>query len=154
MSKVKAAVYVVVGLAILLAGAELLVTGAESMARRFGISELVIGLTIVAIGTSLPELAVTVVSALRGDSDIAVGNVIGSNIFNLLAVIGFAGAVGPAALDPSVLLIHCPIMLAFTLIPLRLAYNPFGKPGLGRGTGLALVVAFLAYQALLLSGRL
>ncbi len=151
MSAGRATLLLVIGFATLLAGAEILVNGAESMARDFGVSDLLIGLTIVAIGTSLPELAVSVVSAVRGEAGIAVGNVIGSNAFNLLAVIGAAGLAGPGPLDTAVLGIHYPVMLLFTFALLRLAYNPFGKPGMGRGMGFALLAGFMAYQAYLLT---
>ncbi|MEM8548899.1 MAG: calcium/sodium antiporter, partial [Pseudomonadota bacterium] len=84
------------GLAVLLLGAELLVSGSTSIARNFGISELVIGVTLVAIGTSLPELAVSLISAMKGEQGLAIGNIIGSNMFNLLAVIGSAIVIAPA----------------------------------------------------------
>lgn len=87
--------YVVVGLLLLVAGADFLVKGAVSIAHYFGISDAVIGLTIVAVGTSLPELATSVVAAIKGEGDIAVGNVIGSNIFNILAILGMASIIQP-----------------------------------------------------------
>jgi cation:H+ antiporter len=144
--------WLVVGFGTLLGGAHLLVEGAESLAIAMGMSELVIGLTIVAIGTSLPELAVSVVAALRGDTSIAVGNVIGSNVFNLLAVVGVAGLVRPAELDPQLLMVHYPIMIVFTLALLRIAYNPLGSGGMGRFMGCCLLVAFMAYQTALFTG--
>lgn len=153
MSRLRAWLILVIGFVTLLAGAELLVTGAANIARTFGVSDLVIGLTIVAVGTSLPELAVSVVSALRGEAGIAVGNVIGSNVFNLLAVIGAAALTGPGPVEASVLQVHYPVMLLFTLALLRLAYNLFGKPGMGRGMGFALLAGFMAYQAFLLTGN-
>lgn len=151
MSGGKASFLLLAGALVLLLGAELLVTGAEQLAKRFGLSDLTIGLTVVAIGTSLPELAVSIIGALRGKADIAVGNIVGSNVFNLLAVIGFAGLLGPGPVDATVIIVHGPIMLAFSLILLRLAYNPAGKSGIGRGTGALLLVAFMTYQYLLLS---
>jgi len=152
MSAIKAASLLIIGFATLLIGAELLVAGAENLARALGISDLIIGLTVVAIGTSLPELAVSVVSALRGETGIAVGNIIGSNVFNLLAVIGAAGVVGPGPIDTSVISMHYPVMLVFTVALLRLTYNPFGKPGIGRFMGSLLLCGFMGYQVLLLSG--
>jgi cation:H+ antiporter len=149
----KAGLWIAVGFVALLVGATLLVDGAENIAQYLGISELVIGLTIVAVGTSLPELAVSVISALKGDTGIAIGNVIGSNVFNLLAVVGVAGLINPIALDSSVLTLHYPVMILFTLVLLRIAYNPFGKGGLGRIMGFCLLTAFLAYQATLLTGN-
>ena len=147
-------VWLAIGLASLLLGADLLVMGAENLARSLGISELVIGLTIVAVGTSLPELAVCIVSTVKKEWGIAIGNIIGSNIFNLLAVIGIAGVIQPADMDPSVLKLHYPVMIALTLVVLRIAYNPFGKPGFGRPTGILLLGAFAVYQTMLLSGNL
>ena len=149
----KTVFWIAVGFTALLIGAILLVDGAESIAQRIGISDLVIGLTIVAVGTSLPELAVSVISALKGDTGIAVGNVIGSNVFNLLAVVGVAGLINPIPLDPSVLSLHYPVMIVFTIALLRIAYNPFGKGGLGRIMGFCLLAAFLAYQTILLTGN-
>jgi cation:H+ antiporter len=146
-----ACLWIAVGFATLLVGAELLVTGAESIAQRYGLSELVIGLTVIAIGTSLPELAISVVAAIKGDTGIAVGNVIGSNVFNLLAVMGIAGWISPADLDISIRTIHYPVMIAFTVPLLLIAYNPIGNKGLSRGMGFVLVAAFCAYQAFLLS---
>jgi cation:H+ antiporter len=144
--------WIAIGFGVLLLGANMLINGAENLARAFGVSELVIGLTIVAVGTSLPELAVSIISVMKNEQDIAVGNIIGSNVFNLLAVIGIAGIIHPAELDPSVLMLHFPIMIVLTLALLRIAYNPFGKPGIGRLMGLILLSAFVAYQAMLLSG--
>jgi cation:H+ antiporter len=149
-----ASVWILVGFGCLLGGADFLVTGAQSLALSFGVSNLVIGLTVIAIGTSLPELAVSLVSAFKGDTGIAVGNVIGSNIFNLFAVVGIAGWINPASLDPSILTLHYPVMIAFTLPLLLIAYNPFGNPGLGRGAGITLLLAFFSYQALVITGSL
>jgi cation:H+ antiporter len=149
-----ASLWIAVGFACLLAGAQLLVAGAESLALSFGVSNLVIGLTVVAVGTSLPELAVSVVGAYKGDTGIAVGNVIGSNIFNLFAVVGVAGVISPANLDAAILTFHYPVMIAFTVPLLLIAYNPFGNPGLGRGAGIVLLLAFFAYQALVVTGSL
>ena len=150
----RASMWIVIGFGILLAGAQLLVTGAENLAQAFGLSELVIGLTIVAIGTSLPELAVSLVSVLKGDTGIAVGNVIGSNVFNLLAVVGVAGWINPAALDASIRSFHYPVMIGFTVPLLLIAYNPFGNKGLNRSMGFILVTAFCVYQILLLNQTL
>jgi cation:H+ antiporter len=146
------AIWLVIGFAILLIGANLLVTGAESLARTFGVSELVIGLSVVAIGTSLPELAISIISVFKNESGIAVGNIIGSNVFNLLAVIGVAGVIHPAALDPSVLQLHYPVMMVLTLTLLRIAYNGLGNAGMGRFAGFVLLGSFVTYQAVLLSG--
>ena len=149
-----ASLWIVIGLVTLLLGAKSLVTGAESLALAFGVSNLVIGVTIIAIGTSLPELAVSVVSALKGDTGIAVGNVIGSNVFNLLAVVGVAGWIHPSTFDPSLLTLHYPVMIAFTVPLLLIAYNPFGKKGLSRGMGFALLTAYIAYQVMVVGASI
>ncbi len=106
--------YLVVGIAGLVLGANLLVGGAADIARTFGISELVIGLTLVAVGTSLPELATSLAAARQGERDMAVGNVVGSNIFNVLAVLGAGAAVGDLPVAPGVINVDLPVMLAVT----------------------------------------
>ncbi|MEM8851880.1 MAG: calcium/sodium antiporter [Pseudomonadota bacterium] len=112
----KLAAYLVLGLIGLPLGANLLVDGATEIARTFGVSETVIGLTLVAIGTSLPELATTVMAAIRRHADVALGNVIGSNLFNLLGIIGVALLVGPIPVDPAFLTKDLWVMLAATLV--------------------------------------
>ena len=111
--------FIVGGLALLVLGAHWLVGGAVAIARLFGVSELVIGLTIVAAGTSLPELATSVVAALRGERDIAVGNIVGSNIFNILAIAGIVAVVAPGGLGlevaPALLRFDIPVMIAVAL---------------------------------------
>lgn len=138
--------WVVVGLSALLLGAQLLVTGSIGIAQMFGISEMVIGITIVALGTSLPELAVSLVSVFKGEYGLAVGNIVGSNIFNLLAVIGIAVTIQPAALAPSVLSLHIFVMVAFTLVLFAMTYDYDGTTRLSRLEGAALLLAFLAYD--------
>ena len=93
-------------------GANYLIAGATDIARHFGVSEAVIGLTIVAVGTSLPELATSVIAALRGKSDIAIGNIVGSNIFNILGILGITGIIAPIAIGPVFLSFEIPLMLA------------------------------------------
>ncbi len=141
-----AAVWLVVGLGTLLIGAELLVDGAIGIAKLMGVSEVVIGITIVAFGTSLPELAVSVASAIKGEYGLAIGNIVGSNIFNLLAVIGIAATISPAALAPSVLSLHIFVMVAFTLVLFAMTYDYDGKAQLSRLEGLALFIAYVAYD--------
>lgn len=140
------------GLAALLAGANALVWGAGKAAGALGISDVVIGLTVVAIGTSLPELAVSVVSARKGEHGLAVGNVIGSNAFNLLAVIGVAAVIHPADLAPEVVRVHLPVMVAFTLVFFVIAYNRPEEIRIGRVSGAALLAAFCVYQAWVVGG--
>jgi len=104
-------ILVVLGLVLLLVGAEILVRGARALAGRFGISPLVIGLTVVAFGTSAPELFVSVTAALRGSADMAVGNIVGSNLFNILMIIGISAIILPVHISNSVIRREMPIML-------------------------------------------
>jgi len=142
-----AIVWCAIGLVSLLAGANLLVDGSIAVARELGVSEVVIGITMVALGTSLPELAVSVVSVLKGEYGLAIGNIVGSNIFNLLAVIGIAAAIEPSALAPSVLSLHMFVMVAFTLVLFAMTYDYDGKSELSRLEGFALFLAFVAYDS-------
>lgn len=142
---VMAIFWLVIGLAALLFGAQLMVNGSVEIARSLGVSEVVIGITLVAVATSLPEFAVTVVSALKREYDLAIGNIVGSNIFNLLAVVGIAGAIHPAALPPSVLSLHIFVMVAFTLALFAMTYDYEGKGRVNRYEGLALVTAYSVY---------
>ena len=141
-----AVVWLIVGLGTLLVGAELLVDGAIGIAKMLQISDVVIGIIIVAFGTSLPELAVSLASALKGEYGLAIGNIVGSNIFNLLAVIGVAATIEPASLPPSVLSLHIFVMVAFTLVLFAMTYDYDGKAQLSRLEGLALFLAFIAYD--------
>ncbi len=137
------------GLLILLLGSRLLVWGAVEIAVAFGVSDLIIGLTIVALGTSLPELAASIASARKNEHDIAVGNVIGSNMFNLLAVLGVPGLINPSGIEREVLTRDFPIMIGLTLVLLILAYGIRGKGHIKRFEGAFLLAGFCAYQALL-----
>jgi cation:H+ antiporter len=137
----------VVGLGTLLLGAELLVDGAISVARTLGVSDIIIGVTLVALGTSLPELAVSMVSAIKEEHGLAIGNIVGSNIFNLLAVIGVAATIDPTGVDQSVLSLHVFVMVAFTLVLFAMTYDYDGKSELSRIEGISLFAAFVAYQA-------
>ena len=138
--------FVAGGLALLVAGARMLVSGAVSIAEAAGLSEAVIGLTILAAGTSLPELATSVVAALRGQSDIAIGNVVGSNIFNVLGILGVTSLLSPLA--PGGV---GPVDLAVMLV-LALALLPLLRTGfrVDRLEGGLLVLAYLGYTAYLL----
>lgn len=142
----KALLWLAVGLTCLLIGARLLVTGAVSIAEGFGISEVVIGLSIVALGTSLPELGASMSSALKGEHDIAIGNVLGSNMFNLLLVLGSAGVLGPAPLPSEVATRDVPVMLALTLALVVMAFG-FKRAGrINRVEAGLLVICFISYQ--------
>lgn len=143
----RTALYLGVGLASLILGASLLVGGASDIARAFGISELVIGLTLVAVGTSLPELATSLAAARQGERDMAVGNVVGSNIFNVLGVLGAGAAVAEIPVAPGVLNFDLPVMIAVTL-----ACVPVFWTGcrIARTEGAVLVAYYVLYLAYLL----
>jgi cation:H+ antiporter len=146
----KATFWLVIGLVTLLGGAELMVNGGIDVARRIGVSELVVGVTIVAVGTSLPELAVAIAGSLKGESDLVLGNVLGSNIFNVLAVIGIAGAIRPHDFDDGVLTLHFALMSILTLGVFLLAYNRRTRVQLTRSSGGVLLATFLIYQVFVL----
>lgn len=136
------------GLGLLVVGAQWLIFGASTIARTFGVSEAVIGLTVVAVGTSLPELATSMISAIRGHSDIAVGNVVGSNIFNVLCILGLTATVLPKHkdmyIDPTMIQFDIPFMLiASGVAAVILAYR--GK--IDRWIGVGFVVTYIAYVA-------
>jgi cation:H+ antiporter len=139
--------WLLVGIVTLLFGARLLVDGSIEIARLLGVSEVVIGILLVAFGTSLPELAVSLVSAMKGEYGLAIGNIVGSNIFNLLAVLGAASIIAPLQLAPIVLSLHVFVMVAFTLVLFAMTYDYDGKNELSRIEGLALLVAFIAYDS-------
>ena len=149
-----AVVWLLVGLLTLLVGAKLLVVGAIGIAQLLGVSEVVIGITIVAFGTSLPELAVSLASALKGEYGLAIGNIVGSNIFNLLAVIGVAATVSPSGLPPTVLSLHIFVMVAFTLVLFAMTYDYDGKSDLSRLEGVALFTAYVAYSGYVVAQNL
>lgn len=144
-----------VGLIVLLGSSHMLVWGARNIAHALGVSELVIGLTVVAIGTSLPELAASMTAALKNKPDIAIGNVIGSNMYNLLAVMGVAGAVAPSHPDPAVLQRDFPVVIGLTVVLFAMAYNLNDDTGgrITRREGLALLIAFVAYQLFVIVGN-
>ncbi len=141
----RALAWLFLGLVLLLASSRLLVWGAVDIAQAFGISDLVIGLTIVAIGTSLPELAASVMSALRGEPDIAIGNVIGSNMFNLLAVLGLPGLIHPTALAPEVLNRDFAFMIGLSIALFLMAYGFRGDGRISRLEGALLLGGYGAW---------
>jgi len=153
---VRAWISFLIGLALLIASSKILVGGAVLAAEALGVSELIIGLTIVAIGTSLPELAATIASAMRGHTEIALGNIIGSNLFNLLAVMAIPGLVGARTLEPSVItrdyftMTALTVFLGFAIIISR--WRSKSRPGhayLGRILGVLLVSSYALYYYLL-----
>jgi len=155
VSIVKSSLLLLVGLVLLIVSSRMLVWGAVNVAQALGVSDLLIGLTIVAVGTSLPELASSIAAARRGENDLAVGNVIGSNIFNTLVVVGLASVIAPIqAADPEVMSRDVPIMSALTLL-LFLMCIPFKKKngkrvsGFGRIGGAFFLSLYIAYLVLL-----
>jgi cation:H+ antiporter len=143
----KAWMWIAIGLAVLVIGSEFLVSGAKNFAQALGISELVVGVTILAVGTSLPELAVSLVSIRKGHHGLALGNIIGSNAFNTLAVLGVASVIHPAKLDLDTVRLHLPVMLAFTVAFFFMAYNYDGSMRLNRFSGAALLIGFVVYHS-------
>lgn len=146
LSTGRAIVYVLGGMVLLLFGADFLVEGSVSIARVFSVPEAVIGLSLVALGTSLPELAAAIVASLKKHSDVVVGNVIGSNILNILAIIGATAVIHPIAVNPQFRIIDVPIMLAASVI-LVLLLAATNK--IGRVWGAVMVVAYASYIAFL-----
>lgn len=136
------------GLVLLLAGAELLIRGAVFIAGALGVSDLIIGLTIVAIGTSLPELAASIVSIIKKEADIAIGNIIGSNMFNMLAVLGIPGLINPDYFERAALLRDFPAMIGLSLL-LGILIFLTGAGRLSRAEGAILFLCFTAYQGIL-----
>lgn len=134
-------VFLALGLVLLVAGAELLVRGASRLALRFGVSPLVIGLTVVAFGTSAPELAVSVQSGLAGQSDLAVGNIVGSNIFNVLVVLGLSALITPLVVQQQIVRIDVPLVIGASVLFWILALD--GRIGLF--DGLLLTTGIVAY---------
>jgi cation:H+ antiporter len=141
--------WVVVGLVGLLASSQMFVWAAVQMAQALGVSDLVIGLTIVAVGTSLPELAATVAAVMKNEHDIAIGNVVGSNSFNILAVLAMPGVIAPGTHEPALLTRDFPVMIGLTLALFAMAYGFRGEGQINRIEGFMLLAAFSAYQWIL-----
>ena len=137
------------GLLILLISSRGLVWGASNIATAMGVSDLVIGLTIVAIGTSLPELAASLMGALKKEPDLAIGNIIGSNMFNLLAVMGIPGIVAPHVLEASVLNRDYPVMIGLSVALFVMAYGFKGPGRVSRLEGALLLMAFMVYMGMI-----
>lgn len=131
------------GLGLLVLGAEWLVRGASRLAAAAGVSPLVIGLTVVAFGTSSPELAVSVKAAWAGQADMAVGNVVGSNIFNILLILGVAGVIAPMMMEAKLFKVDLPAMVGLALLVPLLSWR---KRQLGRAGGLILFAIYVAYN--------
>lgn len=133
----------------LMYGARWLIDGASSIASHFGVSERIISITVIAFGTSLPELATSAVAAIKGEMDISVGNIIGSNIFNLLGVLGITGFFTPIDIDSLMLRVDVVWMLGFSLLLLIFALIPFRYPRITRGKGSFFLLFYLLYILLL-----
>jgi len=141
--------WLVLGLVVLVISSKILVWGAVHIATEFGVSDLLIGLTIVAIGTSLPELAASIAGALKNEHDIAIGNVVGSNMFNTLAVMGIPGLIYPSTLHAGVLDRDVPVVFMLTIALVIMAYGFKGPGRINRIEGAILLSCFVGYQVLL-----
>lgn len=143
----QAMMWTAAGLVLLVISSRILVWGAVSIAHTLGVSDLIIGLTIVALGTSLPELAASIIAARKGEHDIALGNVLGSNMFNLLAVAGIAGIINPLQVSPEILTRDWPVMMGLTLALFVLAYGFRGAGRINRVEGGLLLCSYIGYTA-------
>ena len=143
----------VAGLVLLVISSRLLVVGAVDIAQSFGVSDLIIGLTVIAIGTSLPELAASITAARKGEHDLAVGNVIGSNLFNTLAVVGLAGSIHPMQIPPEVVSRDWTLMLALTLLLFVVGYGrkSLSEKSINRFGGGFLLLIYIGYTYYLIS---
>lgn len=150
-----AIIWLFIGLLLLIVSSRVLVWGAVSIASNLGVSDLIIGLTIVALGTSLPELAASIIAARKGEHDIAIGNVVGSNMFNILAVIGIAGVISPISnISPEVMNRDWLVMMVMSVILLVMAYGFRGTGRINRIEGAGLLMAYVAYNAWLVNSVL
>ena len=147
----KSVILLLIGLLVLLGGAELLVRGAVYIAREFGVDDLVIGLTIVAVGTSLPELAASLASVARKEMDIAIGNIIGSNMFNMLMVLGIPCIIYPDSFGREVLLRDFSMMAGLTVLMAWMVFYA-GRDRYSRAEGAVLLLCFVGYQYVLFQG--
>lgn len=146
----RALFWLVLGLVLLIVSSRVLVWGAVDIATRLGVSDLIIGLTIVAVGTSLPELASSLIAARKGEHDIALGNILGSNLFNTLAVVGIAGMISPMAVGSELLARDLPVMAALTVSLFVIGYGFRGVGRINRIEGGLLLLAFIAYTTVLI----
>jgi len=151
MSQFQAWIWLVAGLVLLVISSRMLVWGAVSIARDLGVSDLVIGLTIVAIGTSLPELASSIMAARKGEHDLAVGNIIGSNLFNTLAVVGVAGVIHPMSIPLEIVNRDWPLMALLTLALFAMGYERNGNGSINRLEGTVLIAVYAGYTLYLIN---
>lgn len=143
--------WLIVGLIVLVLSSRLLVWGAVTIAQAMGVSDLIIGLTVVAVGTSLPELASSIAAARKGEHDIAIGNVVGSNLFNTLAVVGLASVIQPMAVAPEILTRDVAIMSGLTVLLFIFCLGKGGAGKIGRLKGFILLGSYVAYTGYLIS---
>ena len=142
LSLTRSILYIILGLAAIIVGGQLVVDSATDIARTFGLSETLIGLTIVAMGTSLPELVTSIVAAVKGESDLALGNVIGSNIFNILLILGASATIAPLSVEIEIIY-DTIILIGMSVVVYIMA---FGKKRIGRIEGLIMLLGYAAYM--------
>ena len=140
-------IFIIVGISMLVGGGILFVDGAVALAQSFGISEIIIGLTIVAIGTSMPELVTSIVAALKGQSDIAIGNVVGSNLFNILGILGVTALIHPI-IGSEISPLDWQVMIGLAVMLLPFAYTGLR---IGRREGAILILGYLSYISYLVT---
>ncbi|MFO7577508.1 MAG: calcium/sodium antiporter, partial [Pelovirga sp.] len=147
----RAVFWMLLGLTLLIVSSRILVWGAVTIAHGFGISDMIIGLTVIAVGTSLPELASSLIAVRKGEHDIALGNVLGSNLFNTLAVVGIAGTIHPMGVGPEVFSRDILVMAALTLSLFVIGYGFRGPGRINRIEGALLLACYLGYTSYLIS---
>lgn len=147
----RAIFWLLVGLVLLIVSSRILVWGAVEIAQGLGVSDLIIGLTIIAVGTSLPELAASIIATRKGEHDLALGNVLGSNLFNTLAVVGIAGMIHPMAVEPEVLSRDMLVMAVLTVSLFVISYGFRGPGRISRIKGAVLLSVFVGYSAYLIN---
>ena len=150
MSLKKSITFTLLGMLALIGFSKLLVTGAVSLATALGVSDVVIGLTIVSVGTSLPELSACIAAAKKGKSDLAIGNIVGSNIFNILAVLSISGFIFPMEVKEELLMRDIPLMAILTIGFLLVSFSPKGDAKINRFEGFIFLSIFVAYIAVLI----
>lgn len=144
--------WLIIGLFLLIASSRLLVWGAVKIAQGFGVNDLIIGLTIVAVGTSLPELASSIIAIRKNEHDLALGNVVGSNLFNTLAVVGIAGTIHPMSVSPDVLSRDISVMALLTITLFAVGFGFRGPGRINRYEGALLLASYIGYTIYLASG--
>ncbi|MDM7859450.1 calcium/sodium antiporter [Alteromonas sp. ASW11-36] len=146
VSDLSAWLWIVTGLVLLPASAHFIIESATHIAIYLGVSQLVIGLTVIALGTSLPELAASIAGVLKGEHDLAMGNIVGSNIFNLLAVLAMPGLIAPGVIDQEAATRDIYVMLGFTILLLVYSFDVLGRRRINRLEAFSLLIAFGVYQ--------